>query len=754
MNKIVFLSVSFITFCFNSIAQLNFEYSDAITVKNGSDNFSLAWAGGLNYAQFSDFDFDFDGDLDLFVFDRSSDNISVFLQEEIAGNKFYKVKYNAHLSFPSDLRYRATMVDYNNDGKKDLFGYGIGGISVYKNVGNTISGLQWELEKEWLMTNSSGSLMNLFVSSADIPAIVDVDFDGDIDVLTFHIGGQHLQYHQNQSMENYGVPDSLEFVLKNECWGLFREDLNNSFVYLNDNSAPCTTENVPNPQLPENPLNNKSKPGDIHQKHSGSTVLALDIDNSGVLDLILGDVSFPSVTLLTNGGSAPNTNSAIVSQDNSFPNNTTPLNLTLFPASFYLDVDFDNVKDLIFCPNAKNISENEKSVWFYKNTGTNANPTFQFQTSSFLQNEMIENGTGSIPVLADIDNDGLEDLFVANFYRYKNVLDKESSITFYKNTGTPSNPVFTYIDNDFLNLSSSSLGLRMVPTFGDLDNDGDKDMILGLDNGNLAFFENNSVFPAINFSAPVLNYQDNNGNPINTGQYASPQLFDLDKDNLLDLVIGNKTGEIKFYKNIGTISNPAFQLTNDTLGNIDIATASPDGYAIPHFFRKNDTTFLFLGGIEGKLRFYDHIDDSLSNGESFNLHSDHFLGIDMGAYSSFFVKDIDNDNFLNMFSGQDLGGLYHFEVDPNSQSGISELEEDPEFLIYPNPSNGIFTVISASTEEFTLEVLDLLGNVVFQKENVSINTTFNVSERATGVYLVLIANSQGDRKTYRIVKTN
>ena len=102
-------------------------------VKNGSDTLKLAWSGGLNYVQFSDFDFDFDGDLDLFVFDRSSDNIRVFLQVIIGGVKQYKLKYNAQTSFPSDIRYRAMMVDYDNDGRKDLFAYGIGGIKVYRN---------------------------------------------------------------------------------------------------------------------------------------------------------------------------------------------------------------------------------------------------------------------------------------------------------------------------------------------------------------------------------------------------------------------------------------------------------------------------------------------------------------------------------------------------------------------------------------------------------------------------------------------
>jgi hypothetical protein len=113
-------------------AQFGFEFKDSILVKKGSDTLRMAFSGGLSYAQFSDIDYDFDGDMDLFIFDRSSDNIRVFIQEEEKGQHFYRLEYNARMKFPSDLRYRATTVDYDNDGKKDLFTYGVGGIKVYQ----------------------------------------------------------------------------------------------------------------------------------------------------------------------------------------------------------------------------------------------------------------------------------------------------------------------------------------------------------------------------------------------------------------------------------------------------------------------------------------------------------------------------------------------------------------------------------------------------------------------------------------------
>ena len=535
MNKSGYVLLFLFTICTlnSTFGQFGFIYKDSILVKNGADTLKLAWAGGLNYGQFSDIDYDFDGDMDLFVFDRSKDNIRVFTQEDVGNGKFYKLAYNAQDKFPSDLRYRTVLVDYDNDGRKDIFTYGIGGLKVYRNVGDALNGLQWELYQNLVYTEYPGGYFNLYVSSSDIPAIVDIDGDGDIDVLTFHQGGSHVEYHQNQSMELYGIPDSLIYVLKNECWGKFKEDVVTNAILLNDPNSPCVGGSIPNPEI-DDPENRNSS------EHSGSTLLALDYNNSGVMDLIVGDVSYTNLNLLINGGTAVNTDSPMISVDPNFPATSTPVVMQIFPAAFYVDVDFDGIKDLIVCPNAKNVSVNKNSVLFYKNMGTNANPNFFFSTNSFLQNEMIEHGTGSIPVFSDLNEDGLEDLFVANFYQYKPVLDKESTIAYYRNTGSPATPEFTIIDNDFLNLSSESYGLRSVPCFGDIDGDGDDDLLLGLENGTLVFYENFSVGAGAVFGAGITNYQDNTGTTINSGGYAHPQLFDLNSDGLLDLIIGKK----------------------------------------------------------------------------------------------------------------------------------------------------------------------------------------------------------------------
>lgn len=746
-DRIVVIALLCSGFVFPIYGQFNFEYNPSIEVRKNGEPLVNAWAGGLDYAQFSTFDFDFDGDPDLFIFDRSSDNIRVFTQETVNGEKQWKFVYNAAQYFPNDLMYRATMVDFDNDGKNDLFTYSIGGLKVYRNIGNSIDGLQWELFQNIVYSDYNGFQTNLFVASSDIPAIVDVDFDGDIDVLTFHQGGQHLEYHKNMSMENYGVPDSLEFVLANECWGKFSENANNNSILLNDPNFPCNNGVLPNPEI------NVSRPDFTNadsefSRHAGSTVLALDYDNSGVMDLILGDVSFENLVLLINGGTAPNTNSAMVSADIAFPSNTLPASMYLFPAPFYLDVDFDGVKDLLVGANAKNVSQNESSVMYYKNIGSNNNPTFIFQQNDFLQNQMIEHGKGSVPILQDVDNDGLKDLLVANLYRFKNSSVKESTIAWYKNTGTASNPVFTFIDFNWLNLNQQNYGLRLVPAFGDINNDGRDELILGREDGTLVLFENNGT----TFVNPVINLKDNNNATIQVGGFSFPQLFDLNNDGLLDLIVGNRTGKLWYYQNTGTSSSPSFQLINNNLGNILIQDPNnPDSYTAPHFFRRNDTTFLFLGAIDGKLHYYNDIDGNLSPGQSFNLVSPEFLNINADAYSSFWVEDIDNDGFLNLFAGQDLGGLYHFEVDPNSTISVEDIKDTGSITLFPNPTTGNLTIQTSSSEPKQAHLYTVNGQLLNQY-TMQQETTIDMQSFEPGVYLLEIKTNNGNKSVYRILK--
>lgn len=734
--------VVFIVLFINDLcSQYYFTFNQDIPVIVEGDTLKNPWAGGLNHVQVSKIDYDFDADEDLFLFDRSSNNIRLFKN---VNNNHFEFVVSGKNYFPSDLTYRVALVDYNNDGKKDIFTYGIGGIKVYKNTGNLNIGLQWAVAKNILYSNYSGNETNLYVSSSDIPAIVDVDFDGDFDVLTYEINGQHIEYHQNQSVELYGVPDSLKFELKNRCWGKFTENIVSSVIELNSNIYPCNTGGVSDPEYP---VINDELSNDSPVRHSGSTILAIDVDDSGVYDLLLGDVEESNLNLLINGGTAPNTNSAMISVDESFPSNSNTVDLKVFPAAFYEDVDFDGTKDLLIGSNARNASENRKSLWFYKNNGTNELPVFNYQQEDFLQDNMIDVGAGSIPTFMDYDNDGLEDLFVSNFMFYDSIDTRKTSISVYKNTGTSNSPSFTWITDDFLNLSNNPVHLRNVPAFGDLDNDGDKDIVMGKSDGTLHFYECIDS-PNLNFSNPIIGLTDSDGNIITAGSYSFPQLFDLNEDGLLDLILGKMDGTISYFQNIGTLTNYSFKLMNNQLGGV--VSNNTGTYTSPHFFKDHDSLFLFVGDIEGNLFIYDQVRGNIEMGESFHLQSQNVNGIQVEGYSSFWVNDLDENGKIDLFVGQDLGGIFHYEYDLTANIKTNEKLFN-QFEVYPNPSNGSIKIKSDIEDYYELRITDLNGQIVKMSFNLHKNEEIDLTDLMDGIYILNVKTSNGNIEFHRIV---
>ena len=216
-------------------------------------------------------------------------------------------------------------------------------------------------------------------------------------------------------------------------------------------------------------------------------MLAIDIDNDNDKDLVLGDVSFNNLNLLINGGD--NQNALMISVDSVFPennSNTIAANMHVYPASYYLDVTNDGIKDLIVTTNSQNNSENFESCWLYENSGQNNSPDFNFVQTNFMQSEMIDLGKSAFPTFYDYNNDGLLDLVVGNYgYHYANN-NPISSLALFENTGTIDNPAYDLTDRDWQGIASINLNtnlnipaLNLSPTFGDLDGDGDKDIGIG-----------------------------------------------------------------------------------------------------------------------------------------------------------------------------------------------------------------------------------------------------------------------------------
>ena len=745
--KVYFSFICFLFFFSLQISNVSgqtffFRDDSFLVLKTNGDTLKNPWAGGFNSVQFSKIDLDLDGVKDLFVFDRTGNRISTYLNSGAPNQIDYTHAPNFIENFPEGLRNWVLLRDYNCDGKMDIFTSSSSGIAAYKNTSNTT--LQFTLDTNLIHSNFNPNFINIWNFGDFIPAIDDIDGDGDLDILAIDQSFTRVQYHKNLSMETLGNCDSLYFQLTNKCWGYFKFKNNNVHELFDTCSL-----NVSNPE--------DITP--IQHLDFGSALLTIDVDSNDTKDLIISSYAKKNFNLLINNDLSGNqTSSSLTSQDTLFPKNnlnTIPLDLNIFPGGYYLDVNNDNIKDLISAPIYPYACKNTNNVWLHKNTHANNKPNFKNIQNDFLQGGMIEVGEGSQPVFFDYNADSLMDIVIGNHgvFDETNQLFFNSSLFLYENIGTANTPIYQLVDTNYagissmiLNLDSNDKTLGLSPTFGDLDNDNDLDMLIGDYNGYIHYFTNTGgAGNTASFSLTQINYLDIQGSD------AKPFLYDLNKDNLLDVIVGNKKGTFTYFENNGTPTNPNFSFVTDSLGKVTTrGFYNPRGNSHPFIIDSSGTSILFSGSESGYLFKYGNIDGNLNG--TFSIDSA-YLDIWEGIRSSISITDVTNDGILDMLIGNYSGGVAFYNGSNSNSSSIEQKYGLTEIKIYPNPTKNTITINiqENALNNASVKIIDLLGKEIYsQKINHQI-TTLNMMNYAKGIYCIKFSNNKGSRLS-KIVK--
>ena len=696
-----------------------------------------AYAGGFNSPQLSEVDLNKDGILDLFVFDRVGNAIVTYINNGTPNQTDYDYKPEFATSFPT-LSQWVLLRDFDGDGISDIFTYtdDAVGMIAYKGFWDaktlkfkklTFYGLPFNVMN---FDTPKGDKANIVISAQDYPSVDDVDGDGDLDILTFRQNGGYVEYYRNISVEKGWKRDSLRFVLEDNCFGGFYESGIGKPVKLSLTNGACV-----DPAAPEDGL------------HAGSTLLIYDKDNDGDKELILGDLSFANLNMLTNGGTK---NKAWYSaQDNAFPANSTAVDLPVFPASFMLDCNNDGKKDLISAPNAPKAILDLNSIWYYPNKGTSTNPLFEFQQKDFLQSDMIDVGSGANPTFADINGDGLQDFIVGVDFTYQLLGNGETRLIYYQNIGTKTNPKFELKDDNYLNFKQySSVTSGLTPTFGDLDADGDLDLLVGEESGTLFYLRNNAgANKPMAFGAIEIEYAS-----IDVGLNATPHIHDVNRDGINDILVGNRNGYVQYFQNTGVKNSPIFAVkpTVEQWGKIN--TREPkavSGFTAPFVLDYQAQTYIITGSEQGKLKQYLMPKDSIKG--TFVKQNDNLGEVFEGSFSRPAFADIDGDNLLEMVVGNRRGGIAIYKTYFKTDGSIvanQDLELSENIKIYPNPSSS--TLYIESNVDLDFQIYDLACNIVADKLNTA-SQNIDIQYLTIGIYMLKFEKN-GVRFYKRFVK--
>ncbi|MDB9312055.1 trypsin-like serine protease [Spirulina sp. CS-785/01] len=316
-------------------------------------------------------------------------------------------------------------------------------------------------------------------------------------------------------------------------------------------------------------------------------------------------------------------------------------------------------------------------------------PDFRKQDNSKNPFFQVTAGAAAVPTFIDFDLDGDLDAFAGT---------EIGNLFFFENQGTATDPDFAFPEvNPF---EFTPVSGHLAPTVGDIDNDGDLDILGGDANGDLLLADNIGTITNPQYTAP----QSNPFNLVNVGGYASPIFVDIDRDGDLDVFTGNEAGNILFFENTGTENSPQFaDPETNPFGLIDVGSHSRitfgdingDGDLDALVGNEKGTNLLFLNtGTPTTPTFVPVFTED-----------NPLFGRVAGYYTTPTFTDLDGDDDNDIFVGNQNGELLFFEnIGPDSDGDT--VPDDLENTVGDRNEDGIQDSQQANVVSFAPFVSD------------------------------------------------
>ena len=379
------------------------------------------------------FDFDNDRDLDLYLANGS--NLSGAIAPIPPTNRFYRNDGDTFTDVTTQAAVGDTgyslgccVGDYNNDGFTDLYVTNYGPNALYHNNGDgTFTDV----------TESAGVGGDQFSSGC---AFVDLDADGYLDLYVVNYVQFDLETNPEctrQGVRTYCTPEALPGATDI----LYRNNRNGTFTDITA-KADITGANG-----------------------KGLGIVCGDIDNDGDIDIFVANDTTPNFLYRNNSDTAIQMTedalfAGVALSEEGRAYSGMGANLGDFDNDGYLDIVITNFQD-------------------------QTNSLYHNAQSGFFNEVSFAKGIGerSLPYLAwgvdfvDFNNDGWLDLFVANGHLDDNVAEIDP-------IGTYAQPNQLFLSNGGINFVESvdtAIANQKVSrgtAFGDIDNDGDIDIVV------------------------------------------------------------------------------------------------------------------------------------------------------------------------------------------------------------------------------------------------------------------------------------
>ncbi|NJO16694.1 MAG: VCBS repeat-containing protein [Thioploca sp.] len=534
-------------------------------------------------------DLDHDGDWDVFISNQGDTNY----YENIGNANQPQFEKRFDHPFSSINSTNFNFVDIDNDGDEDAFiGY-YDSIDYYRNTSNA----NQPQFKELLNQPFSGVKASKGLGDSGgkaTPSLVDLDNDGDRDAFIGSSDGS-LRYYENIGDANHPQFDKCHNSINPLCQVDVGDNATIKFVDLdNDGDEDAVIGSA------DGALHYYENVGDVNQPQFAERIEQpfrgmdvgnnanpdfVDLDNDNDWDVFIGSAD-AKLHYYENVGNA---NQPQFEKRFDHPLSDAYLVFSADIARGYYDLDNDGSNDSFFSAAPRFVDLDNDSDWdafvgydrmliYYENISDANQSQFEWRPEQYFGGKSIywDQYFDVNLDFADLDSDGDWDIIIG--YR-------DGSVHYYENIGNANQPQFQFNNEDWDDITMDSgllykienkplmaVGSEASPSFIDLDNDGDQDIVIGSADGTFHYYQNvgdinQPQFECYTSINPLCN--------LNVGNEATISFTDLDNDGDWDAVIGSGY-TLYYYENIGDANQPRFEERLDhPFNGVKVRNASP-----------------------------------------------------------------------------------------------------------------------------------------------------------------------------------
>jgi hypothetical protein len=372
-------------------------------------------------------------------------------------------------------------------------------------------------------------------------------------------------------------------------------------------------------------------------------------------------------------------------------------------------------------------------------------PFFVDYQNNPLKNYTVPSNGESHPFFVDIDGDGDLDCFSGEFTN-----GQVSKIYFFQNDGTARNPVFKLINGQNNPLGQVEANRLSIPYFIDIDGDGDYDCFIGEGNtGAIMYYKNVGTATRPNFQKQSAAFNPLSMVKFSTSNVANPAFADIDGDGDYDCLVVDEAGFLNYFKNTGTVKEPAFVHLDNNESPFRALTTQGSIYNVAfEDWNKDGLVDLFINtsyykNIGTKLRPQFNKANNTDNPILQNISSYKF------TYTPLRWVDLNNDGKEEVVQGNANGGFTYQTL--SDAHNVAPVNSTVSIHVSPNPSSNEFVLHISPVAPSVIRVIDVQGKLLATQITSSSTIKFG-TELKTGAYILQVMQNNRVIYNQKIIK--